>query len=94
MGTSMLRTNVFPALVFSRICAIIGEQSCVAEGAIRMDSHLVRDLGLDSLTMYSVLLEWEKLYSVVPSVGAMAEVETVSDFVSALLHGVHGGYEA
>lgn len=81
----MQASNVYEAQVLSRISAIIAERTCTDVGLVRPQSRLVEDLGIDSLSLYDVLLEWETSFSVVPAPGAVAGARTLADLVAVLV---------
>ncbi len=48
------------------------------------DSHIVRDLGLDSVAVMDFVMEIEDRLDISVPLDRMAEIETVSDLVGAL----------
>lgn len=78
-------SNLNEAQVLLRLSAVIAERTCNDARLVRPESRLVEDLGIDSLSLYDVLLEWETKFSVVPAPSAVASARTVADLVAALV---------
>ena len=64
-------------------------QTVPLERSIRGDSHLGRDLGMDSLAMMELVLDLEDLLDVSIPLERVARVATVDDLVAALKHALY-----
>ncbi|MDO4519203.1 MAG: phosphopantetheine-binding protein [Eubacteriales bacterium] len=60
------------------------EQTYHIEAEIKKDSDLTEDLGLDSLELYTILMEIESMYSVEFPQDTLDRVHTVSDVINAI----------
>ncbi|HBU11170.1 MAG TPA: acyl carrier protein [Clostridiales bacterium] len=67
--------------MFEQVKEILREYACVEEGLIRADSHLQKDLLLNSLDVVNVIVEFEEVFGIEVDEADIHSFATVSDVV-------------
>ncbi len=68
-------------MVFEKVRELLAEQLEVSEDEISMDTHIVDDLGADSLDVVELITSLEEEYSIVITDEAIRELYTVREVV-------------
>ncbi len=71
-------------MVFEKVKAIIAQELNVDAEKITMDTHLVHDLGADSLDAVSLIMALEDEFGMEFSEEAAQEIKCVKDIVNAI----------
>lgn len=70
---------------YEKLKAIVVSVLSVHPGEIEMDSRFCEDLGADSLDMYQMAMEVEKIFQLELSDINLAEVKTVEDAINIVM---------
>ena len=68
-------------MVFDKVRELLAEQMEVSEDEISMDTHIVDDLGADSLDVVELITSLEDEYGIVITDEAIRELYTVREVV-------------
>lgn len=68
-------------MVFEKVRELLSEQLEVSEDEITMDTHIVDDLGADSLDVVELITSLEEEYDIVITDEAIRELYTVREVV-------------
>lgn len=68
--------------MFEQVKQILQEYACVEESLIRPDSHLQKDLFLNSLDVVNVIVEFEEKFGIEIDEADIHSFATVSDVVN------------
>lgn len=68
-------------MVFEKVRELLAEQLEIAEDEISMDTHIVDDLGADSLDVVELITSLEEEYGIVITDEAIRELYTVREVV-------------
>lgn len=68
-------------MVFEKVRELLAEQLEVSEDEISMDTHIVDDLGADSLDVVELITSLEEEYGIVITDEAIRELYTVREVV-------------
>lgn len=68
-------------MVFEKVRELLSEQLEVSEDEISMDTHIVDDLGADSLDVVELITSLEEEYGIVITDEAIRELYTVREVV-------------
>ena len=75
-------------MVYEKVCAILAEQLGIAIEDITMDTHIINDLGADSLDLVELIMALEDEFNLVVTDEAARELYTVreiSEFIEKLI---------
>ena len=68
-------------MVFEKLRALLAQQLEISEDKITMDTHIVDDLGADSLDVVELIMSLEDEYGIVITDEAVRELFTVREVV-------------
>ena len=68
-------------MVFEKLCELLSDQLEIDKEKITMDTHIVDDLGADSLDVVELLMSLEDEYDVTITDDAVRELYTVREVV-------------
>jgi len=72
--------------IIERVSRVLVEHAGVSPDAIRLDSRLHEDLGMDSLDAMDLLVTINDIFHTDIEPDAMAAVQTLSDLVTLIAH--------
>ena len=70
---------------FNEIAGIIAENRDISLGVILLESNLSYDLGVDSITIYEIIMEIERYYGISIEDEAVDNITTVEKLVDFVL---------
>ena len=71
--------NINTQLTFSEFQSFLSEILGMAESALTPDAHFLVDLGLDSLRLVELMLQYEKQWGLTVSINDAWDIQTVGD---------------
>ena len=68
-------------MIYEKLCELLSEQLEIDRDKITMDTHIVNDLGADSLDVVELLMSLEDEYDITITDDAVRELYTVREVV-------------
>ena len=76
-----LREGKVDPMVFEKLRSLLAQQLDISEEKINMDTHIIDDLGADSLDVVELIMSLEDEYGIVITDEAVRELYTVREVV-------------
>ena len=68
-------------MVFEKVCEIIAKRLKIDKNSISLESHIIEDLGADSLDMVEMVMAFEEEYDLEVDDDDVEGISTVADIV-------------